>query len=134
MENLSEDKKFSELVREEKEKGNVVFLCVDSIMCAPVKEIIKQPADGLLWDLNRDEATALTFMDKEGMIHWVNNFAVALVIRELKKSIAQLEAENEIARNLIQRMINWHEQDVGLLSEICCDMQLWLDALKAGGD
>jgi len=94
---LSEDKKFSELVLEERDKGNVVFLCIDSIMCAPVKEIIKQPTDGLLWDLNRDEATALTFMDKEGMLHWVNNFAVALVIRELKKEVAQLEGAWENA-------------------------------------
>ena len=83
-------RKWSEIVLEERRKGNVVYLCLDQVMVAPVKEIIKQPADGLLWDLNRDEATALSYMDEEGMIHWVNNFAVALVIRELKSEIEAL--------------------------------------------
>lgn len=85
------EKKFSELVLEEREKGNVVYLALDEIISAPIKEIIKQPTEGLLWDLNRDEVTALTFMDREGKIHWVNNFAVALVIKELKSQLAQLE-------------------------------------------
>jgi hypothetical protein len=88
-----EKKKWSEIVLEERDKGNVVYLAIDTALVAPVKEIIKQPVDGLLWDLNRDEATALTFMDKEGMIHWVNNFAVALVIRELKRRIEELEGD-----------------------------------------
>ena len=92
-EKQEEKKKWSEIVLEERDKGNVVFLCIDEVMCAPVKEIIKQPADGLLWDLNRDEATALSFMDQEGMTHWVNNFAVALTIRALKARIDELEKE-----------------------------------------
>lgn len=88
---MSGEKKWSEIVREERDKGNVVYLCIDSVMVAPIKEIVKQPADGLLWDLNRDCVTALSFMDEEGMTHWVNNFAVALVIRELKSQVTQLE-------------------------------------------
>ena len=89
-----QEKKWSEIVREEQGKGNVVYLCVDEVLSAPVKEIIKQPAEGLLWDLNRDEVTALTLMDKEGMIHWVNNFAVALVIKELKRQLDETLAAN----------------------------------------
>ncbi len=88
-----DQKKFSKLVLAERDKGNVVFLALDEIISMPVKDIVKQPVDGLLWDLNRDEATALSFMDEEGMIHWVNNFAVALVIRELKSQIDRLEKE-----------------------------------------
>ena len=92
---MSEDKKkFSELVLAERKKGNVVYLCIDEVLSAPVKEIIKQPAEGLLWDLNRDEVTALTLMDKEGMTHWVNNFAVALVIKELKRQLDEALAAN----------------------------------------
>lgn len=95
-----EQKKWSELVKEQKEKGRVVYLAVDSVMSANVKEIVKQPAEGLLWDLNRDELTALSFMDEEGMIHWVNNFAVALVIKELKSQLTKLETENQELREL----------------------------------
>lgn len=105
------EKKFSELVLEEREKGNVVYLALDAILSAPVKEIIKQPVDGLLWDLNRDEATALTFMDREGMAHWVNNFAVALVIRELKSQLAkredELDEEKEKTGKLRHDLAEW---------------------------
>ncbi len=96
---MSDKRKFSELVLEERDKGNVVYLALNEIISGPVKEIVKQPVDGLLWDLNRDEATALTFMDREGMNHWVNNFAVALVIRELKSVITELQTENERLKN-----------------------------------
>ncbi len=88
-----EKKKWSEIVLEAKDDGRVVFFCIDEVLTAPVKEIIKQPADGLLWDLNRDEVTALSWMNKDGMLHWVNNFAVALVIRELKSQLEQLEED-----------------------------------------
>lgn len=110
-----QQKKWSEIVLEEREKGNVVFLAVDTIMTAPVREIVKQPADGLLWDLNRDEATALSLMDHESMIHWVNNFAVSLVIRELKSQIDQLE-----------KALKYCQDD----KEV---MQNQIDALEAGG-
>lgn len=99
-------KKFSELVLSERDKGNVVYLGVSEVLSSPVKDIIKQPADGLLWDLNRDEATALTFMDREGMSHWVNNFAVALVIRELKSQVAQLEEELEDHATYYRKIVN----------------------------
>ncbi len=117
---MSEKKKWSEIVLEERDKGNVVFLCVDEVMVAPVKEIIKQPADGLLWDLNRDEATALTFMDREGMIHWVNNFAVALVLRELKSQVGQLNTELELYKEAERQIaefgtcLEWKEENDAL--------------------
>ena len=108
-----QEKKWSEIVKEERDKGNVVYLCIDEVLSAPVKEIIKQPAEGLLWDLNRDEVTALTLMDKEGMIHWVNNFAVARVIKELKRQLdealvenAALKRENE-ALHILRDKVDW---------------------------
>ena len=63
MSEKTKKKKWSDIVLEERDKGNVVFIAIDSAMIAPIKEIVKQPVDGLLWDLNRDEVTALTFQD-----------------------------------------------------------------------
>ena len=89
-------KKWSEIVLEERDKGNVVcILLPGEFGTMPIKEIVKQPVDGLLWDLNRGEETALTFMDQKDMIHWVNNFAVALVIRELHGQVASLTEKVE---------------------------------------
>lgn len=74
----------------EREKGNVVFHGLPGqLMSAPLEEFVKQPADGILYDLNRLEEIALTFIDDP---KWVNDFAVALVIRKL---VAQRNAKVE---------------------------------------
>ena len=54
----------------------------------PIADFIKQPADGILYDLNRNESTVLTFLPDP---KWINDFAVAQVIRALKKRIDELE-------------------------------------------
>lgn len=45
----------------------------------------------MLYDLNRSEAVALTFLDTDPK--WINDYAVAKVIRALKNKIDKLEAE-----------------------------------------
>ncbi len=73
-------------------KGNVAFAGHSGIQLANLKEFIQQPADGLLYDLNRDEMTVLTFLEDP---KWVNDFAVCKVIRELHGEIARLTAQNQ---------------------------------------
>jgi hypothetical protein len=87
---MSEDVKdkfeqFRDVVLEEHKKGNIVYMGIDGPVSVPLQDFIKQPADGLLYDLNRDEATVLTFIKKHEK--WVNDFAVAKVIRELKRQL-----------------------------------------------
>lgn len=61
--------------------GKVVMgVLPDQLMTAPREEFVKQPADGILWDLNRGEECALWDIP---VIRWVNDFAVALTIRKL---------------------------------------------------
>ncbi len=78
-----------EMILAEYKKGNIVVSTFDGLQVAPLKEIIKQPTDGLLYDLNRNEAVVLTFLPDP---KWVNDYAVAQVIRALKSRIDELEA------------------------------------------
>ncbi len=91
------EKTNKELVLEGRDKGRVVFLQFDgegyAVMSAPIDEFIKQPADGILYDLNRLEEIALTYMEDP---KWVNDFAVALTIRELHKRVERLQ--NDLAQ------------------------------------
>ena len=76
-------------VIQEGNKGNIVVI-VDELMIAyKLSEFIKQPTDGILWDLNRGEATVLTFIDDP---KWINDYAACKVIRALKERISELEA------------------------------------------
>ena len=86
---MSDDLK--KLVLDGRKEGKVVFFALEDTLCsADVKEFIKQPTNGILWDLNRLEEVALSRTHKP---RWVNDFAVALTIRALKDRVAQLEKE-----------------------------------------
>jgi hypothetical protein len=75
-------------ILKEYNKGNVVVSGFEGLQVTPLDGIIKQPVDGLLYDLNRNEATILTFINDP---KWVNDYAVTKVIRALKKRIEELE-------------------------------------------
>jgi hypothetical protein len=84
---MSEDIK--KLVLDKRKDGKIVVMGIEGPMSMNIKEFIKQPVDGILYDLNRLEETALTFIDDP---KWVNDFAVALTIRELYRIIESLRA------------------------------------------
>lgn len=70
-----------ETVLAEREKGNVVFWVLPGqLAIMSLEDILCQPVDGLLYDLNRIEEVVLTFIDDP---KWINDFAVAQVIRKL---------------------------------------------------
>lgn len=76
-----DSEELKKIVLKAREDGKVImWVLPDQMMTAPVAEFVKQPADGILWDLNRGEECALSNTDS---IRWVNDFAVAMTIREL---------------------------------------------------
>lgn len=86
------------LIKDQEKEGRAVFLSFDGLHSVDVEAWIQQPVDGLLYDLNRDRVTAITWLaegDGERVLEknhrWVNNYAVALVIRALKAKIDELE-------------------------------------------
>jgi len=77
---------FKKIVTDSEKEGTVVFQTFMGLMGMPVEEIIKQPTDGLLYDLNRDKATILSNISAEDQFNkWVNDYAVAVVISKLKE-------------------------------------------------
>lgn len=78
-------------ILDEYKKGNIVVSGFEGLQSMPLSEFIKQPADGMLYDLNRNEAVVLTFLPDP---KWVNDYAVSQVIRALKNRIDELESIN----------------------------------------
>ena len=83
-------KSIKDKILKEYKKGNIVVAGIDGLQGMPIKEFIKQPVEGMLYDLNRDEATVLTLIDNR---KWVNDYAVSKVIVALKKRIKELEEQ-----------------------------------------
>lgn len=85
-----------ERILAERKKGNIVFWGLPGeLMSAKLDEFVEQPAEGMLYDLNRLEEISLTFIHEP---KWVNDFAVAMVIRKLaeqrNEAIAELAARD----------------------------------------
>ncbi len=76
-----------ELILSEYKKGNIVVSGVEGLQVMPLDEFLKQPIEGILYDLNRLEPVILTFIEDP---KWVNDFAVCKVIRALCKRIDEL--------------------------------------------
>ena len=77
-------KKIQEAIWRETKKGNVVFSTLEGLQTCPVKEFIKQPAEGILYDLNRLPEVVATFIDDP---KWINDYAVGLVIKTLHEEL-----------------------------------------------
>lgn len=71
-------------------KGNIVFTTIDGLCSINIDEFIKQPAEGILYDLNRTEPVVLAFIED---VKWINDFAVAKTINALKEKIDELETK-----------------------------------------
>jgi hypothetical protein len=85
-EEMKSKKEVIELIRSQERQGNVVFNTIEGLQGMKLEEIIKQPTEGLLYDLNRDKATIMTLMDKDELYgKWINDYAVCLVITKLKE-------------------------------------------------
>jgi hypothetical protein len=88
---MSKKDELREMVLAARKEGKaVMWVLPDQVMTAPLEEFVRQPADGILWDLNRGEECALSDTDN---IRWVNDFAVALTIRKLVEQRDAAEAK-----------------------------------------
>lgn len=83
--------KLKEKILTEYKKGNIVVAGIGELQVMKLSEFIKQPTDGMLYDLNRSEVVVLTFVDDP---KWINDYAVCKVITALKNKIKKLENEN----------------------------------------
>jgi hypothetical protein len=94
-------------ILKERADGRIVFWGLpDELMAAPLDDFLKQPADGILYDLNRLEEVVLTFLPDP---KWVNDFAVATVIRRLiadkdeaERSLAKANADRDALREALE--------------------------------
>ena len=74
-------------IQSEAKNGNIVYFAApNTLATTKIENFIKQPTEGILYDLNRDRATCLTWI-KEGDMTWVNSYAAALVIEALKNKL-----------------------------------------------
>jgi hypothetical protein len=75
-----------DFILEKEKEGKIVVQTVDGLATMNLADFIDQPTEGLLYDLNRNRETILTYINDP---KWVNDYAVALVIKKLKEMIKE---------------------------------------------
>jgi hypothetical protein len=86
-----ERSELSEKIKKSEAAGKICFniFPVSEILTVDLDTWINQPVDGILYDLNIDDATTMSCLEQD-KIEWVNRRAAALVIKALK---AEIEAQ-----------------------------------------
>ena len=67
----------SDKVLAEWNKGNLVYADIEGLKSIKLEEFVKQPLEGMLYDINRNAATILTFIEEP---KWVNDFALTKLL------------------------------------------------------
>lgn len=88
MDTLPDMEEIKDLILAEYKKGNVVVSTFDGLKVCELHDLLDQPAEGLLYDLNRDTGTILTCLNDP---KWVNDYALSRVVIALKEKVAELE-------------------------------------------
>lgn len=73
-----------EYIRQKEREGKISFMTIEGLMSMPLEDFINQPAEGMLYDLNRDKVTTLTTSPE---VRWINDYAVAVAIIYLKEQL-----------------------------------------------
>lgn len=82
--NLQSTEDLVNYIREEATKGNIVFQSSLGLHTVSLQDFLSQGIYGILYDLNRDEATCYTNI-QAGAEGWITNLACTFVIEELVK-------------------------------------------------
>lgn len=84
------EKDIKDTILDEYKKGNIVVSTIDGLCVMPLEQLINQHTEGILYDLNINESSILSTTSDE-YNRWVNDYALAQVIRSLKNKIKELE-------------------------------------------
>ena len=79
-----------DMVLSEWDKGNLVYADIEGLKSIKLGDFIKQPLEGMLYDINRDSATILTFIDDP---KWVNDFALTKLLEYYYNKCKEYEEE-----------------------------------------
>ena len=91
------------LILSKKKEGKIVFHSIEGLMEAKMEDIIRQPAEGLLWDLNRDLATLLHRASEDNPC-WVNDMALANITEFLVNKVNEITDERNMWKSRCEEL------------------------------
>jgi len=79
----------NEIIKQAEAENKICFMDYDgNLHSCNIKDFMKQPLDGMLYDLNRSPEVLMTIMD----LKFVNDYGMMLLVRELYKENQKLKS------------------------------------------
>lgn len=88
---MNKDELF-DLILSERKKGFIVFQTIEGLQKCELSKFVQQPIEGQLYDLNRDMATCLSFLDEPT---WINNLSCNTLLTYYYERCKELENKLE---------------------------------------
>lgn len=104
-----EEKTTLELVEQARKDNKVAFMTVEGLMSTTIDEILNQPVEGILYDLNRDYATIMTLAKNSKNVRWVNDLALSDLFKEVFNRYKKLEEENKALKENAEKSVQAEE-------------------------
>ncbi len=87
-----EEKELAKKILEEYDKGNICYRTIEGVFSQKIENFTKQPLEGMLYDIERDRATVMTFLDDP---KWTNDFALTMLLEHYYNRCVELEKKLE---------------------------------------
>lgn len=93
------------IIQEEK-NTNVCIMTAEGMKKIPINNFINQSAESILYDLNRDKVTTITIARTAKGKRWINDYATAVVIENLKKEYDKLSNKYDLLEEKYNELLN----------------------------
>lgn len=85
-----DEKELRDKILEEYKNGKICYRTIEGVFSAKIEDFVKQPLEGMLYDLNRDRATILSFLDDP---KWTNDLALTALLEYYYNRCKELESK-----------------------------------------
>ena len=93
------------IIQEEK-NTNVCIMTAEGMKKIPINNFINQSAESILYDLNRDKSTTITIAKTAKGKRWINDYATAVVIENLKKEYDKLSNKYDLLEEKYNELLH----------------------------
>jgi hypothetical protein len=86
-------------IRQAEGEGKLIIMTIEGLAVVPIADILNQPAEGLLYDLNRDRVTLASRIAKgdQESIKTINDYALVVIVEKLFAELETLQAQAQPA-------------------------------------
>ena len=106
---MEDNQELLEKIIQEEKDTNICIMTAEGMKKIPINNFINQSAESILYDLNRDKSTTITTAKTAKGKRWINDYATAVVIENLKKEYDKLSNKYDLLEEKYNELL--HDKD-----------------------